>query len=193
MKSQLKLKFGLASAACALALFGCGGGDTTSATSTTTPAATTPTTTATGGTVTLKYATYSATPYSGGTQTDFTFKSMTVEDAGLAATSPKANRITVVGSGGGFEREIKIYVRDSDCVIFNIAHAWAGTSAGLLAPGAISSFVSDPAIGPALGLEPANNTVTFNDTLLDGNAPHVSTLKGSIKPSTKMCASAVVS
>lgn len=146
-----------------------------------------------GGAVTLTYATYSAPPFSGGTQTGFTLKSMTVEDAGFAAPNPKANRVTLLGSGGGFEREIKIYVRDSDCVIINIAHAWAGTVAGLSGQGAISSFVSDPTIGNALGLEPANNTVTFNDTLLNGNVPHVSTLKGTVKPSTKMCASAVVS
>ncbi len=144
----------------------------------------------TGGAITLKYATYSATPYSGGTQTDYTLKSITVEDSGLAT---KTNRVTVLGSGGGFEREIKIYVRDSDCVITNISHAWAGTAVGLSGPNAISSFVSNPSIGNALGLEPANNTVTLVDTLLDGAAPHVSTLKGTIKPSTKMCASAVVS
>lgn len=140
-----------------------------------------------GGAISLKYATYSATPFSGGTQTDYTLKSITVEDSGLAT---KTNRVTVLGSGGGFEREIKIYVRDSDCAITSLSHAWAGTVAGLLGPNAISSFVSNPSIGNALGLEPANNTVTLNDTLLDGNVPHVSTLKGTIKPSTKMCASA---
>lgn len=189
MKKKLKFKFGLVGMACALALAGCGGSD--EAVPTTLTPITTTTPVATGGTADLTYATYSATPYSGGTQTAFTLKSMTVEDAGFVAPNPKANRVTLLGSGGGFEREIKIYVRDSDCVIFNIAHAWASTATDLLGPTAISTYVTDPVIGPMLGLEPANNTITFNDTLLDGNAPVVSSLKGTVKPSTKICASAV--
>lgn len=183
MKGQLNLKLGLTCVACALALAGCGGSseDTTAATPST------PSTAA--GTASLTYATYSATPYSGGAATTFTVTSISIEDSGLPT---KTNRVTVMGSGGGFERQLKIYVEDSNCTIINIAHAWAPTAADLLGPTAVSTFVSSPTIGTALGLEPATNTITFNDTLLDGNAPDVSTLKGTVKPSTKVCASAAV-
>ncbi len=181
-----KLRFTALPLALAALIAGCGGGDDDPAPAPASAA------TATGGTANLTYATYSAAPFSGGTPTDFVVKSITVEDAGFPDPADKANRITVLGSGGGFEREIKIYVRDASCVIFNIAHAW-GSAADLLGPSAISTYVSDPVIGPTLGLEPANNTITFVDTLLDANDPQVSTLKGTVKPSTKICATAVAS
>jgi hypothetical protein len=145
-----------------------------------------------GGTTTnLQYATYSAAPFTGGTQTAFTVTLLKVEDSGSVAPNPKYNRVTLMGTGGSMAREIKIYVKDDDCTVFNVSHAWAADAATLQGGSAVGTYVSNPPIGSTLGLEPANNTITLADLLLDGNAPHASTLRGSIRPNTKVCASAV--